>query len=152
MAAHLYQAKRAPRAAFPSACLATQTKRWAEGIRVPAPLAGGGTQILYPLTRGLSLWSTALLCYREGGTLLGGGLTEGGVFPHPLPSEDFGNSFHALIPWPRGARGAGTLIPSAQRLVWVAKQALGKAALGPGLHARYTDWLSVCLPYAGRRG
>ena len=19
----------------------------------------------------------------------------------------------------------------------------------PGLHARYTDWLSVCLPYAG---
>ncbi|XDB48057.1 hypothetical protein AB1E18_002835 [Capra hircus] len=22
----------------------------------------------------------------------------------------------------------------------------------PGLHARYTDWLSVCLPYAGRRG
>ena len=29
-----------PRAAFPSACLAAQTKRWAEGIRVPAPLAG----------------------------------------------------------------------------------------------------------------
>ena len=29
-----------------------------------------------------------------------------------------------------GARGAGTLIPSAQRLVWAAKQALGKAALG----------------------
>ena len=28
------------------------------------------------------------------------------------------------------ARGAGTLIPSAQRLVWTAKQALGKAALG----------------------
>ena len=28
------------------------------------------------------------------------------------------------------ARGAGTLIPSAQRLVWVAKEALGKAALG----------------------
>ena len=22
----------------------------------------------------------------------------------------------------------------------------------PGLHARDTDWLSVCLPYAGRRG
>ena len=35
----LCQAKRAPRAAFPSACLAAQTKRWAEGIRVPAPLA-----------------------------------------------------------------------------------------------------------------
>ena len=28
------------------------------------------------------------------------------------------------------ARGAGTLIPSAQRLVWAAKQALGNAALG----------------------
>ena len=28
------------------------------------------------------------------------------------------------------ARGAGTLIPSAQRLVWAAKQPLGKAALG----------------------
>ena len=38
----LCQAKRAPRAAFPSGCLATQTKRWAEGIRVPGPLAGGG--------------------------------------------------------------------------------------------------------------
>ena len=36
------------------------------------------------------------------------------------------------IPWmePRPARGAGTLIPSAQRLVWAAKQALGNAALG----------------------
>ena len=31
---------------------------------------------------------------------------------------------------PRPAGGAGTLIPSAQRLVWAAKQALGKAALG----------------------
>ena len=31
---------------------------------------------------------------------------------------------------PRPARGAGTLIPSAQRLAWAAKQALGKAALG----------------------
>ena len=27
-------AKRAPRAAFPSACLAAQTKRWAEGIKI----------------------------------------------------------------------------------------------------------------------
>ena len=32
---------------------------------------------------------------------------------------------------PRPARGAGTLIPSAQRLVWAAKQLLGNAALGP---------------------
>ena len=39
----LCQAKRAPRAAFPSGCLAAQTKRWAEGFRVPAPLAGGGS-------------------------------------------------------------------------------------------------------------
>ena len=31
---------------------------------------------------------------------------------------------------PRPARGAGTLIPSAQRFVWAAKKALGKAALG----------------------
>ena len=29
-------------AAFPSGCLPAQTKRWAEGIRVPAPLAGRG--------------------------------------------------------------------------------------------------------------
>ena len=36
MGCHLCcQAKRAPRAAFPSGCLAAQTKRWAEGIRVP---------------------------------------------------------------------------------------------------------------------
>ena len=34
----LCQAKRAPRAAFPSGCLAAQTKRWAEGIRVPGQL------------------------------------------------------------------------------------------------------------------
>ena len=31
---------------------------------------------------------------------------------------------------PRPARGAGTQIPSAQRFVWAAKQAPGKAALG----------------------
>ena len=31
---------------------------------------------------------------------------------------------------PRQARGAGTLIPSAQRVVWAAKQPLGSAALG----------------------
>ena len=37
-------AKRAPRAAFPSGCLAAQTKRWAEGIRVPGPLAGAKTR------------------------------------------------------------------------------------------------------------
>ena len=34
----------------------------------------------------------------------------------------------------RPARGAGTLIPSAQRLVWAAKQLLGNAALGPLFH------------------
>ena len=31
---------------------------------------------------------------------------------------------------PPQARGAGTLIPSAQRFVWAAKQPLGNAALG----------------------
>ena len=31
---------------------------------------------------------------------------------------------------PRPARGAGTLIPSARRFVWAAKQPLGNAALG----------------------
>ena len=34
----------------------------------------------------------------------------------------------------KAARGAGTLIPSAQRFVWAAKQPLGNAALG-GLFA-----------------
>ena len=34
---------------IPSGCLAAQTMRWAEGIRVPAPLAGGGTS--HPLVR-----------------------------------------------------------------------------------------------------
>lgn len=56
------------------------------------------SQLLSPLPCGLPLWSAALICYREGGTLPGGGLTEGGDFARPLPSEDFGNSFHALIP------------------------------------------------------
>ena len=38
---------------------------------------------------------------------------------------------HRKNPYPtKGARGAGTLIPSAQRLVWAAKQPLGNAALG----------------------
>ena len=35
-----------------------------------------------------------------------------------------------LVVLPPPARGPGTLIPSAQRLVWAAKQPLGKAALG----------------------
>ena len=34
---------------------------------------------------------------------------------------------------PRPARGAGTLIPSAQRFVWAAKQPLGNAAWGASL-------------------
>ena len=36
----------------------------------------------------------------------------------------------ATLLLPRPGRGAGTLIPSAQRLVWAAKQPLGNAALG----------------------
>ena len=31
---------------------------------------------------------------------------------------------------PRPGRGAGTLLPSAQRFVWAARQPLGNAALG----------------------
>ena len=42
--------------------------------------------------------------------------------------------FQGMAPGPspttRPARGAGTLIPSAQRFVWAAKQPLGSAALG----------------------
>ena len=49
---------------------------------------------------------------------------------------------------PPPARGAGTLIPSAQRLVWEAKQPLGKAALGA--IQTTTLWLTgdprVCSP------
>ena len=37
-----------PRAAFPSGCLAAQTKRWAEGIRVPAPLAWASLAQRFP--------------------------------------------------------------------------------------------------------
>ena len=39
-------------------------------------------------------------------------------------------SFPLAVVLPPPARGPGTLIPSAQRLVWAAKQPLGKAALG----------------------
>ena len=39
-------------------------------------------------------------------------------------------SFPLAVVLPPPARGAGTLIPSAQRLVWAAKQPLGNAALG----------------------
>ena len=49
------------------------------------------------------------------------------------------------------ARGAGTLIPSAQRLVWAAKQALGKAALGallPDKELCLREALAVCTPPA----
>ena len=36
-------------------------------------------------------------------------------------------------------KGAGTLIPSAQRLVWAAKQPLGNAALGAMLRLMISD-------------
>ena len=38
--------------------------------------------------------------------------------------------FPLAVVLPRPGRGAGTLIPSAQRLGWAAKQPLGNAALG----------------------
>ena len=39
-------------------------------------------------------------------------------------------SFPLAVVLPPPARGPGTLIPSAQRFVWAAKQPLGNAALG----------------------
>ena len=47
-----------------------------------------------------------------------------------VPSQDSRTMTLSPTPLSRPARGAGTLIPSAQRLVWAAKQALGNAALG----------------------
>ena len=41
-----------------------------------------------------------------------------------------GNMAVMAVVLPPPARGPGTLIPSAQRLVWAAKQPLGNAALG----------------------
>ena len=49
------------------------------------------------------------------------------------------------------ARGAGTLIPSAQRLVWAAKQPLGNAALG-ALFAPYCDEWGTTLFFSSCRG
>ena len=46
---------------------------------------------------------------------------------HPLSSK---RRIPLAVVLPRPARAAGTLIPSAQRLDWAAKQALRKAALG----------------------
>ena len=45
----LCQAKRAPRAAFPSGCLAAQTKRWAEGI-------SQGSHVSMRVARGSASW------------------------------------------------------------------------------------------------
>ena len=47
--------------------------------------------------------------------------------------------------WPRPARGAGTLIPSAQRLVWAAKQLLGQQ-----LYHTMLLW-QVCRAYNKQR-
>ena len=47
------------------------------------------------------------------------------------PQESMGSNLCLLKAWWHPpARGPGTLIPSAQRLVWAAKQPLGNAALG----------------------
>ena len=44
----LCQAKRAPRAAFPSSCLAAQTKRWAPGQNTSRISASPGGTVLHP--------------------------------------------------------------------------------------------------------
>ena len=49
---------------------------------------------------------------------------------HYFINKGLSSQIPLAVVLPRPARGAGTLIPSAQRLVWAAKQALGKAALG----------------------
>ena len=47
----LSEGKEAPQAAFPSWCFPTQTKRRTEGIRVPVPLAWGGSSTARVLLR-----------------------------------------------------------------------------------------------------
>ena len=69
-----------------------------------------------PLEDGMGTYYRFLSCRDQEGRR---GSEEAVPGPSVLPSRE-----------PRPARGAGTLIPSAQRLVWAAKQALGKAALG----------------------
>ena len=49
---------------------------------------------------------------------------------HTATDSEINLRWSLAVVLPRPARGAGTLIPSAQRLVWAAKHALGKAALG----------------------
>ena len=68
----LCQAKRAPRAAFPSACLAAQTKRWAEGISVKNLPAMQQTWVRFlgwedPLEKGMATHSS-VLAWRIPGT------------------------------------------------------------------------------------
>ena len=60
----LCQAKRAPTAALPSGCLAAQAKRWAEGIRVPASLAGQGSTTARGILRlcGSLNWGSGETC------------------------------------------------------------------------------------------
>ena len=48
-----------------------------------------------------------------------------------MDREAWRDAIHPLaVVLPPPARGPGTLIPSAQRLVWASKQPLGNAALG----------------------
>ena len=47
----LSEGKEAPQAAFPSWCFPAQTKRRTEGIRVPVPLAWGGSSTARVLLR-----------------------------------------------------------------------------------------------------
>ena len=82
----------------------------------------------------------------------GAGLTPGWVQGSPVWQALAGHkrSFPLAVVLPPPARGPGTLIPSAQRLVWAAKQPLGKAALG-ALFASATGFLAtlqMCRAYS----
>ena len=58
-------------------------------------------------------------------------LLKGGICSLMAEALGIGLLFwHATVLLPHPGRGAGTLIPSAQRLGWAAKQPLGNAALG----------------------
>ena len=67
----------------------------------------------------------------------------GGFFTTEPPGKSHKRRIPLAVVLPRPGRGAGTLIPSAQRLVWAAKQPLGSVvsdSLQP--HELYNPWNS----------
>ena len=67
-----------------------------------------------------------LLSYQN----IGSTVWELGTTALPTEQGESGREGYTQLPCHLGHRGAGTLIPSAQRFVWAAKQPLGNAALG----------------------